>query len=133
MGTPDPAVVAAYGRAFARLGTTVQATFTRTTGQAPAVTTVSATVSVVARNYIADTTASAREGYSVSNVGSISQGDRFFIVQSGDLAAKDFPLPLQKNDTIILIDTGEQMNIISADPFKRNAGGAIEVRASGVQ
>ena len=53
------------------------------------------------------------------------------IVMAGDLASKRFPLPLKKNDKIIL-ESGEELNVIEVDANKRAVAGAIELKASGV-
>lgn len=133
----DPAIVSAYGRAFARLGVTVQATFTRVTGVAPNTGTASATVSAVIRNYQPDTESVARTGYGANQRGAITEGDRDIIVMGSDLAAAGFPLPVKKNDRITVRDPEtdaviDVLNVIKADPLKRNAGGAIEITAAGV-
>ena len=61
-----------------------------------------ATVFATVRNYQPDTTAEAATGYSASRVGAISEGDRLLIVMARNLAAADFPLPLQKGDRVVL-------------------------------
>ena len=131
----DPAILAAYRRAFARLGVSVQVTFTRNAGIAPNVLSTSVTVSAVVRNYLPDTEAVARTNGSPTKQGAISQGDRILIVMAADLtnANSAFPLPLKKNDKATLVDTGAELNIIAVDPEKRSAAGAIEIRAAGVQ
>ncbi len=132
MSTPDPAISAAYERAFARLGVAVQVTFSRIVGVAPAATITSVTVMAVVRDYVPDTEAVARTDSSMNKLGAITQGDRSIIVMASDLAGASFPLPLKKNDKAVLVDTGEELNILAVDAMKRAAAGAIEVRASGV-
>ncbi len=49
-----------------------------------------------------------------------------------DLAQARFPLPVQKNDNIILSSTGEKLNVTRVDMQKRAFAGAIELAAAGV-
>lgn len=129
--TIDPAINAAYLKAFARLGVSVSVTFKRVTGSAPGtVTTVTATVNAVVRGYNPDTTSPAREGYATTKVGSITEGARSLIVMATDLQSAGFPLPVKKNDKIIM-DTGDQLTITDVDSWVRAAAGAIELKASG--
>lgn len=132
MSNVDFAVNAAYNRAFARLGVAVPVTFTRNVGVAPNVTPATATVMAVVRDYLPDTESVARTGSTATKVGAITQGDRILIVMATDLANASFPLPLKKNDKATIVATGEELNIIAVDGTKRIAGGAIEVKASGV-
>lgn len=127
----DRAIVAAYKRAFSRLGVTVNVTFTRITGVAPNKVPVSATVAAVVRNYMPDTTEVEQTGISSSKLGAITQGDRLIIVMADDLASAGFPLPLAKNDKVT-VPTGDQLTIVSVDAFVRSAAGAIELRATGI-
>jgi hypothetical protein len=133
----DPGIVASYSRALARAGITV--TFQRWAGAAPNRQLVaSATVTAVVRDYQPDGSAEARGGSSASKMGAITEGDRIVIVLAGDLAAQHFPLPVLKNDRIQLPSyasgiEGDYLNITEVDPFKRAVGGAIELKASGVQ
>lgn len=134
MSVIDPAINAAYARAFARLGVAVSVTFKRATGFAPgAVTTQTATVMAVVRDYNPDTTSVAQTGYAATKIGAITEGDRVIIVMATDLANAAFPLPLKKNDKIIIVDTGDELNIVDVDAYKRAAAGAIELKAAGVQ
>jgi hypothetical protein len=57
--------------------------------------------------------------------------DRLIIVLSDDLAAKNFPLPLRKNDKALV--QGEWLNIENLDPSKRGIAGAIEIHAKGAR
>ena len=118
-----------------------QVTFQRLVGQPPSVTvtpTDGATVFATVRNYQPDTTAEAATGYSASRVGAISEGDRLLIVMACDLAAADFPLPLQKGDRVVLQASdelppaGETLTVTRVDAQKRAFAGAIEVAAIGV-
>ena len=49
-----------------------------------------------------------------------------------DLANARFPLPVRKNDRIIIVDTGDELNVVDVDGFKRAVAGAIERKAAGV-
>lgn len=132
MSNIDVAINASYNRAFARLGVAVSVTFKRVTGFAPnPVTTQSATVMAVVRNYQPETEAVARTGYAATKMGAITEGDRMIIVMATDLANAGFPLPLRKHDKIIM-DTGDELDITDVDAWKRAAGGAIELKAAGV-
>lgn len=128
----DPAIKAAYERAFARLGVSVPVTFKRVTGFAPgAVTTLTAAVNAVVREYNPDTTSVAQTGYAATKMGAITEGDRVVIVMAPDLAAAGFPMPLLKNDKIIM-DTGDVLNVVAVDAYKRAAACAIELKAASV-
>lgn len=131
--TYDFAINGAYARAFARQGVTVQVMFKRVTGSPPnPVTIQTATVPARVLNYQPDTTSVARGGYPATKPGAITQGDRSYIVMASDLAAAGFPLPLQKNDKAIMVDTGNELNVTAVDAYKRAAAGAIELKAAGV-
>jgi hypothetical protein len=111
-------------------------TFQRLVGQPPSVTlspSGGATVSAVVRNYLPDTTAEAASGYSASELGAITEGERLLIVMAADLAAAGFSLPVQKGDQVVLSGTtGELLVVTRADAQKRYFAGAIEVVAVGV-
>ena len=131
MSNPNPSIVAAYERALLKTG--VQIIVKRVTGFAPNPTaTVSATVMASVKDYQPDTTAPAQEGYAATKVGAITQGDRQVIVMATDLAAQRFPLPIKKNDRIILVDSGDELNVVAVDAGKRNNAGAIELKAASV-
>lgn len=133
MSNIDTAINASYKRAFARRGVAVQVTFKRVTGFAPnPVTTVTANVMAVVRDYQPDTTSPAQTGYAATKMGAITEGDRTIVVMGTDLAAAAFPLPLKKNDKVTIVATGEELNVVSVDGTKRIAGGAIELKAAGV-
>lgn len=127
----DATMQAAHANAIALVG--VPCTFQRVSGQAPNASTFSVTVTALVRSYTPDMTAQARQGEPATRIGSISQGQRQVIVMAEDLAAKRFPLPLRKNDKIIVVDTGQELTIDQVDSFHRAIAGAIELRASGVQ
>jgi hypothetical protein len=111
-------------------------TFQRLVGQPPSVTlspSGGAAVSAVVRNYLPDTTAEAASGYSASELGAITEGERLLIVMAADLAAAGFSLPVQKGDQVVLSGTtGELLVVTRADAQKRYFAGAIEVVAVGV-
>jgi hypothetical protein len=127
----DPNAQAAYRRARDKVG--IEVTFVRQFGAAPKAKTFSAKVTAVVRNYTPDGASVGRTDSSSSKQGAITQGDREIIVLAEDLATKRFPLPVKKNDKVVLVDTGEQLNIVAVDALKRAMAGAIECKASGVQ
>jgi hypothetical protein len=110
-------------------------TFSRWTGAPPNRTqnpSGGATVTAMVATYQPDGAAASAAGYGVSQVGSITEGDRFLIVMAADLTAAEFPLPVQKGDQIALSLTGETVTVTRADPHKRAIAGAIEVWVVGV-
>ncbi|MEJ0093403.1 MAG: hypothetical protein WDN46_08190 [Methylocella sp.] len=121
---------AAHRRGIAQRGEEV--IFQRISGVAPRTVTFSAVVSAMVANYQPDGQDPARAGYGASQPGSITQGDRQVIVMIEDLAQARFPLPVQKNDNIILSSTGEKLNVTRVDMQKRAFAGAIELGAAGV-
>lgn len=132
MTTPDPAIVAAYGRAFARTGIAVE--IKRITGFAPNPTAINtASVQAIVRDYQPDTSQVAEMGMAATKMGAITESDRLVIVMATDLANQRFPLPLRKNDKVVILSTGDELNIVDVDAYKRAAAGAIELKAAGVQ
>jgi hypothetical protein len=130
--TPNPGIVAAYERALLKAG--VQIVVKRITGFAPNPTaTFSAWVVAIVRDYQTDTTQPAQEGYAATKIGAIGEGDRMIILMATDLETARFPLPLRKNDRIVIVDTGDELNIVDVDAYKRAAAGAIELKAASVQ
>ena len=132
----DQNIQDAYRRALQRRGRWV--TVQRVSGNAPNATTFGATVKAMIEGYIPE-----KPVMDISPEGSITQGARRVIVLQDDLAQKRFPLPLQKNDKVIIADdvespsptallSGEKLNILSVDPFKRALAGAVEILAVGV-
>lgn len=125
----DPGIVAAYRRALARRGQPVLVR--RVSGDAPNVATFDAAVTAVVMDY-----APQGDVLAVKPEGGITQGDRLVILLTDDLAALQWPLPVQKNDKIVLLDDVgnevESLNVTKPDPYKRALGGAIELRAEGV-
>jgi hypothetical protein len=129
----DAAISATYRRAFARVAKAL-VTFQRVTGFPPnAVTTSFGPINAVVRDYVPDITAVNETGFAASRLGSITQGDHQVIVLASDLRKIGFPLPVKKNDKILLALTGELINVTSADPFKRELGDAIDIVATGVK
>lgn len=118
-----------YRRALQKIG--IPVTIKRIDGVAPNATVISAQVLAIVRDYSNDSVAAEEDGFSVSKPGAITQGDRLVLVMADDLLALGFPLPLKKNDRID-IPTGDELNVVSVDPYKRQAAGAIELMASGV-
>lgn len=119
---------AMHRRAIAKTGQTIE--LQRITGAAPHTSLVTAEVTATVRNVDADTTSPSRDGYSSSQLGGITQGAREIIVLADDLAAANFPLPVRKNDRVILA-SGIRLNVIQVDAEKRAIAGAIELLASG--
>jgi hypothetical protein len=122
---------AAHARAIGQFGQAI--TVQRLTGEAPNVTALSAVVTAIVKNMPPETAAPTQAGYSSSALGGITQTDRMVIVMASDLAAAGFPVPVQKNDKIILSTTGEKLDVSRVDGEKRSQAGAIELYAAGVQ
>lgn len=118
---PDKGAESAYRRALARTGQSV--IFRRVTGQAPNTAMVDVTVTAIFRHYAPSSEIGAKQG-------AISMGMREFIVLESDLVAQNFPVPLRKNDKIVL--GTEAFNITQVDPSTRAFAGAIEGKAEGV-
>ena len=132
MTTINPGMVAGYDRALLKRGT--QIIVKRITGFAPNPTSsVSAWVVAMVTDYQPDTTQPAQEGYAATKIGAITQGDRLVILMATDLEAARFPLPLRKNDRIVIVETGDELNIVDVDAYKRAIAGAIELKAASVQ
>ncbi len=130
MATIDPRYQKMTARMIAKAGGAAQVTFQRVTGLAPNTTLVSATVTAHVRNYQPDTTEASKTGYSASQPGAITLGDREILVMAADLTAQNFPLPLKKGDNALVADTGEKLKITHVDSTKRAIAGCIE--ATGV-
>ena len=131
MRAPDPGAVAGYRRAMLRRG--FPATIQRINGEAPRTSLVSAEeVPVMVLAETADTAAGTATGYGSGDVGGLAQDTRTMLVMVEDLAAARFPLPLTKNDRVLLTQSGELLNITDVDADKRALGGAIEIKVTGV-
>jgi hypothetical protein len=123
MISTDPDAVEAYREAIAERGQRV--IVRRVTGQAPNVGIFDADVGAIVMDYIAKPPVSTE-----SPEGAVTLGARNIIVLEADLKAKHFPLPLAKNDKVIV--DGEELNVMSADPNKKRIAGAIDIVAEGV-
>jgi hypothetical protein len=127
----DVSSVSAYREAMAVAG--VPITLQRVSGYAPNVTVTSAvSLNAIVRNVQPDTTSTAESGLSASQPGAITQADRLIIVLADDLAAANFPVPVDRGDQIVLPDSAEVLNVLRVDAYKRRIAGAIEIFAAGV-
>jgi hypothetical protein len=132
----DPNAQAGYERALERVGTVIL--FRRVSGFAPNTATFDAVVRAVFRAY-APATPKGPSEFNTTGI-AVSQGQREFIVLAADLAAKRFPLPLKKNDSILtgamvgstFTPSGEVFNITEVDAGTREIAGAIVGKAEGV-
>jgi len=125
----DYAMQAATRRALQRTGELV--TFQRLTGTAPNVTTLSVSLYANVQGLHPETNEPSQEGLPSSKEGAITQTSRRIIVVGSDLSAKGFPLPVKKNDKIVLAD-GTKCNILDVDAHKRSLADAIEITAAEV-
>ena len=98
---------------------------------APRVVGYSATVTAVVRDATRDNTADIVDG--TIQTGKIVETGYYIIMMVRDLERLHFPLPVQDNDKIIIVATGEKLNVTNADMHKRSLGGAIELRAAGAE
>lgn len=132
----DPNAEAAYRRALDVRGRWV--IVRRVGGDAPNTATFDAPVRAIVQGYVPEKAVG-----DISPEGAITQGARRVILLRGDLAAKHFPLPMQKNDKIVIADdvenpspqslaAGEVLDVMLVDPFKRALAGAVELMAVGV-
>jgi hypothetical protein len=125
----DAAMQAAYRNAIGLTGELV--TFQRISGTAPRTVMFSAQVMANVQAYTPDTVEPSEAGYSSAQPGGITQTDRKVIFIAEDLAAKRFPLPVQKNDKIALAN-GEKLNVTGVDAHQKQVAGAIVVTAAGI-
>lgn len=125
---PDQNAKAAYRRALHRAGQDV--TVQRWTGQAPNRTVTQATVKAFVQKDMADFRAVARTDYSSSKQGAITQDDIHVLLLADDLADQGFPLPVQKDDKVVV--QGKTLNVDIADPNTRIFAGAIDLTVTGV-
>ncbi len=135
----DAAAAAFTRTGILRVGQPVA--FQRLVGQAPNATITppgGAIVTAAVRSYLPDTTQQAASGYSASQVGNLTEGDRQVLVMAQDLAAAGFPLPLMKGDRIVLqaadepVPVGEVLTVTRVDAQKRKMAGCVEVYGLGV-
>lgn len=117
------AAVAGYRRALAKTGQSV--IFRRISGDAPNTATFDAAITAIFRAY--QPTAAIGAG---ARAAAITEGMREFIVLADDLAQAGFPLPLVKNDKLIV--AGETFNVTEVDAGTRFVAGAIEGKCVGV-
>ena len=120
----------AYRRAIQRTGELV--TVRRVSGTAPRTASFSVEVYANVQTYAPETTEPSEAGYSASQLGGITQNDRKVIIVAQDLADARFPLPVQKNDKIVLAN-GDVLNVTGVDEHKRQLAGAIELTAAGIK
>ena len=120
----DANIIAGYRRAIARRG--VQVTFQRITGQAPNVTTSEAMVDAIVMDFQVEASV-----MSINPEGSVTLGDRMVIALTDDLLLQQYPLPVRKNDKILV--RGEWLNVETVDPNKRGLAGAVEIHARGAK
>jgi hypothetical protein len=123
-------------QAFTRLGIQIAGIavrFERIVGFAPNAATTSASVIAIVRKYALDTVTISETGYASSKPGAIRQGDREVLVMAADLEAAGFPLPVKKNDRVVIEATGDTFSIITVDAYHRAMAGCIEIEAAGSQ
>jgi hypothetical protein len=125
----DPTMLSAHRRAVVRTGERV--TIQRISGTAPRTVSFSAEVMANVQAYAPDSTEVSQTGYAATQPGAITQSDRKVIVIAQDLLDQRFPLPIRKNDKIILAD-GAKCNVNGVDAHKRSIAGAIEMTVSSV-
>ena len=119
----DANALAGYRRALNRRGVAV--TVRRITGEAPNTTTIDASVTAIVMDYLTKPPVA-----DVQPEGAITLGARNIILLTDDLAAANFPLPVQKHDKVVV--AGEELDVMSVDPNKRGIADAIELIAQGV-
>lgn len=120
----DTTMQAAHRRAVVRTGELV--TIQRLSGTAPRAVTFSASVYANVQGYTPDTSEVSQTGFGASQPGAITQNQRRVILVADDLASAHFPLPVKKNDRVILAD-GTKANVVMVDAHKRQVAGAIEL------
>lgn len=132
----DPNALAGYRRAFLKRGQTVLVR--RVSGAAPNSATFDARVTAIVMDYVPKSPVD-----NLQPEGAVTLGSRNVIVIADDLAQANFPLPVIKNDKIVInaveaqLGGGskagdEELNIINVDPNKRGVAGAIDIVAEGV-
>jgi hypothetical protein len=122
----DENAKAGFRRTLHKTG--IRLVFRRVTGQAPNATVADYPVEAIFRSYMPATPI----GGAVAP-DAISEGDRQFMVLDEDLREAGFPVPLVKNDKIILSENGpETFNIVDIDYGTRRSAGVIQGRARGV-
>jgi hypothetical protein len=134
-----------YRRAMAVRGRWV--ILRRVSGDAPNLARFDALVEAIITGY-----QSKPDVMSVPREGGITEGARQVLVIEADLAAAHWPLPVGKNDKVVLLGPAatapgqpqatlpdgtpvyeiESLNVISADPYTRAIAGAVEIAAEGI-
>lgn len=125
----DRSAQAFHRAAIHRVGSPVQ--FQRLSGAGVNVVTRSVDAIAALRDALPNTTAPAETGYGASSPDAISQSDRTLVVMDDELREKGFPMPLAKDDKVLLADTGDLTTITRVDAAKRRLAGAIEVTITG--
>ena len=131
---PDPSAVAAHRQAIAVAGVAI--VYSRRSGLAPNVVTVSASVNAVVRTMRPDSQGPAQDGLGASQPGAVNQDQRLVIVMAVDLTSQGIALPLRTGDKISVMSDDEApivletLNVDRFDPYKRAFAGAIEIFAS---
>jgi len=120
----DFSAQAALRNMIAQIGESV--TFQRLSGVDASTTITSVSIMARVRGYNPETTEVAESGYSVSQVGALTQTQRKIVVVAADLAAAGFPLPVLKHDKILLAD-GTKGDVTEVDAHKRSTSGGIEI------
>jgi hypothetical protein len=123
----DANALAGYRRAIARRGQPV--IVRRVNGDAPNTATFDARVPAIVMDYVAKQPVAG-----VKPEGDITLGARNVILLEDDLRQKRFPLPVTKNDKVIVLGIegeDEELNIMELDPNKRRIAGAIDIVAEG--
>lgn len=108
----------------------VEVTVQRISGTAPRTAIFSATIMGSVEVVQPDRAASERSGYGAGNTGALTQDDRQVVLMVSDLIEKRFPLPLRKNDRMLIGD--DIFTIARVDPYKRAMAGALEATITGV-
>lgn len=123
----DSSAQAALRNMIAQIGESV--VFQRLYGFDASTTIISANVTARVRGYTPESTEVSQTGYGASQVGALTQTDRIVIVVADDLAAAGFPLPVLKNDKVILAD-GTKATVTMVDAHQRSTSGGIVMRVS---
>jgi head-tail adaptor len=124
MATVDMRLQTMTRRMIAKASGGAQVTFQRSVGLAPNITIVSATVTALVKSAQPGGDAQKEAGY--AGRGAPITTAREILVMADDLATQGFSLPLEMNDSALIIDTGERLKIIRVDMSKRAIAGCIE-------
>lgn len=121
----DANALAGYRRAIARRGQWV--IVRRIAGDAPSAATFDACVRAIVMDYVPKEPVS-----DLKPEGGVTLGARNIILIEKDLRDKHFPLPVGKNDKVVLLGADEELNIMALDPNRRGIAGAVDIVAQGV-